>query len=101
MPKTTQIREEDKQKDGKLRMSLLPIEALEEIIKCREHGVEKYKDPKSLYRVKKEDLLDAAYRHIFQLSKGNRIDSESGLHHSAHAITNLLFYLHAEISEKN
>lgn len=36
----------------------------------------------------------AACRHIRSLMNGEIIDSESGLTHAAHAITNVLFLLH-------
>jgi hypothetical protein len=78
----------------KLRPSLFPINAYEDILKVIEYGARKYE--KDNWR-ECEDLtryIDACERHIIEYKKGNKIDSgESRLKHLAHAATNLIFIL--------
>ena len=87
---------------GKFRMSLLPQEAIEDILEVLEYGAIKY-SPDGWKDVKpKKRYLDAAYRHLGELRKGNLIDLDieiegkiikgSGLKHIQHAITSLIMY---------
>lgn len=77
---------------GKIRFSLLPWDALMEVVRALEHGTIKYavgnwkKVPKGRTR-----WFDAAMRHTLAWHQGEIRDPESGLHHLAHATTCLLF----------
>lgn len=79
---------------GKADWSLLPIEAVEEIIKVLEFGKDKYtvdgwKDvPNAENR-----YYSALMRHVAEYRKGEKFDSETGLPHIAHAATNALFLI--------
>jgi hypothetical protein len=76
----------------KLRYSLLPLVALEEVVRVLEFGAEKYavdnwrKVPDGKVR-----YWDAAMRHVLAYKRGELLDPESGLSHLAHAICCLMF----------
>ena len=78
----------------KLDWSLLPIEAVEDIIKVLEFGAKKYsKDnwkcvPDAIHRYQ-----NALVRHVMADMKGEIVDSESGLPHLSHAACCILFLL--------
>jgi deoxycytidylate deaminase len=81
---------------GKLRYSLIPPVALEELAKVLGYGAKKYKannwknvDDKSRY-------VDALYRHLEAWRSGKSADSESGLSHLSHALTNIAFLIYFE-----
>lgn len=96
----------EKQTDGKLMWDRLPVEPVEEVVKVLTYGANKYNsdtpdnpnwkhvtDPKNKYYA-------AAMRHIIEWRKGNITDPESGLHHLAHAVSNLLFLMHFDLNPK-
>jgi len=72
--------------------SLLPPNALEDVVKVLTIGAKKYDRD----NWKKLDDLDnryfaAAQRHMWALRKGEIYDDETGIHHAAHAICCLMF----------
>ena len=86
---------------GKPDWSLLPISAIDEVVKVFTLGSQKYgrenwkKVDDGVFR-----YLSAAYRHLssykLYLETGEECylyDDESGLHHLSHAATNLLFII--------
>jgi hypothetical protein len=78
---------------GKPEPCLLPPEALIEIIRVLTYGKARYdKGPMPNWRQGHwERYLNAALRHCICLMKGQTHDDESGLHHAAHAASNLMF----------
>jgi|AntAceMinimDraft_11_1070367.scaffolds.fasta_scaffold03986_2 hypothetical protein len=77
--------------------TLLPFNAVDEVVKVLTFGAKKY----DRHNWKKVDNLHlryqaAAYRHMTAYSKGEVIDGESGLPHLAHAVCCLLFLMEAE-----
>lgn len=78
---------------GKLPLSLLPSEALEEIAKVLQHGAEKYAAHNWRKGFVWSRTLDALLRHIYAWQRGEDIDPDSGLNHLAHAGCNVLFLL--------
>lgn len=77
---------------GKPKLSMYPTNAMIEVTKVWEKGLEKYpKDNwKQLYGPETiPAVLDSALRHIIEMLDGNHFDKESGLLHAAHAICNL------------
>lgn len=85
----------------KLRYSLLPISAIEKVIRVLMYGSEKYEDFNWInVENRTERYLNAAYRHLGQYLKGEKIDPESGLEHLAHCACSLLFLL-AESENSN
>lgn len=79
---------------GKSRFSLLPKGAVNKIIDVLEFGAKKY-DVDNWQKVEnaKTRYYDATMRHIDLWWNGEKTDSETGIHHLAHAATNLLFLM--------
>ncbi len=79
---------------GKLRWSLLPLDATREIVRVLMKGADKYteggwehvEDARKRY-------YDALLRHVTAWYEGERNDPEWGLHHLAHAGCCVLFLL--------
>lgn len=80
---------------GKLRWTLLPLLALSFVVRVLMHGASKYPSADNWRRVDNagERYLDAAFRHLVAFTRGEWLDTESGLPHLAHAIACLLFIL--------
>lgn len=80
---------------GKLRWSLLPIDALEEVVKVLEFGASKYgpNQWRELPEFEWVRILDALERHLNKLKRGIDRDDESGLLEAAHMTCNALFIL--------
>lgn len=81
----------------KLRYDLLPPEALESIVAVLTFGAKKYA-PENWRLVENWSgrYFAAAQRHIWAYKKGESVDPETGIHHLAHAATNLVFLLELE-----
>lgn len=95
MPPVKPAKEEGLKFDtGKLDFTLLPWESLEEVVKVLEFGKAKY----GRENWKKLDnftprYLAAAFRHLVAMLRGEQVDHESGLLHSAHLACNVLFII--------
>lgn len=77
---------------NKPRFSLLPKGCVNAVIDVLEFGAKKYeKDNWQQVDNAKERYYNAAMRHIDLWWNGEKIDSETGIHHLAHAATNLFF----------
>lgn len=76
---------------GKLRLSLVPAEAIEAIGAVMTHGAEKY--GKDTYKqVEPERYRDALMRHVCKwLKDPHGKDEDSGMPHLWHIITNAAF----------
>lgn len=87
---------------GKLRYSLVPHIAFKGLAEVLTFGADQYA-PNSWQTVPngKERYLDALYRHIEAYRNGEILDSESGLSHLSHAMTNCAFLLHFQSEELN
>lgn len=79
---------------GKLSLSLLPLEPLEEVARVLEFGAAKYDRNNWKKGTNWTRLADSTLRHLFSWIKGEDKDPESGLSHLAHAACNLLFLLY-------
>lgn len=87
---------------GKLQYSLIPPIATRSLAQVLTFGAAKYA-PNSWQRVPEGErrYTDALYRHLEAYRMGESTDSESGLSHLAHAITNIAFLLHFEEQRRN
>ncbi len=89
-----------KHDQGKTMYSLVPPDALNEIARVLTFGAEKY-GPNNWKTI--DDLqrryYDALQRHLYAYQKGETLDSESGLHHLAHAGCCLFFMLQDDIDQ--
>jgi hypothetical protein len=79
---------------NKPQWSLLPFEALEEVVEVLTSGAQKYA-PDNWKYVPNADAryMDAAFRHMAQYMQGEQHDEETGNNHLAHAVCCLLFKL--------
>ena len=83
-----------KDDSAKPRYSLLPVGTVNQVVRVLEYGSKKYADnnwqkvPSAHTR-----YYDAALRHIDSWWQGEKVDSETGLPHLAHAICCLLFLM--------
>ena len=85
---------------AKPKMNLLPPKAIVEVAKVLTFGAEKY-DAENWRKL--DDLQNrytaGALRHIFAHMDGEKLDSETGLSHMAHALCCLLFKLEIELED--
>lgn len=89
-----------KHDSGKPDWSLLPFEAVTLVVKVLTFGKRKYgRGNWQLVPDAKNRYLAAALRHIAARQRGQRLDKDSKLPHTAHAICCLLFHLWFEIYE--
>ena len=90
-----------KHDDGKLDYTLLPYEALQEVVKVLMYGAQKYPEADNWKRVEdpRKRYNKAAFRHLFAEVNNEALDKESGLYHLAHAICSNLFALHFAIKD--
>ena len=85
----------------KLRPTLLPMDALNEVIKVLEFGATKYSiDNWKTVIGAKQRYLDAFLRHGMSTASGDKLDAESELSHMAHAVCCGLFYIWFELDEQ-
>ena len=83
---------------GKLRYDLIPVLALEEMVKGLTFGTNKY-DDNNWVKVPngRKRYLAAALRHIQEYRKGNLWDEEQDIHHLAAAMNNLSFIVEKDM----
>lgn len=90
-PDPTQGRKFDQ---GKLDYTLLPWDALTEVVKVLQHGVEKYARDNWLHVPNALERYEAAgMRHRIARLQGEEMDPESGYSHLAHEACCILFQL--------
>lgn len=78
--------------DGKPRPSLVPVEAIEAIMKTREHGMRKYGAAEDWRSIDAERWHEALLRHVLAMWENPvAIDPESGIPALWHVITNAAF----------
>lgn len=80
-----------KETEGKLRYSLLIDEFIDEMVRVREFGADKYNDWDWMRGRPWTDYSDAAKRHIRAWLEGETVADDSGLHHLAHAAVGMMF----------
>lgn len=83
---------------GKPQWSLLPMDAVEEIVKVLDYGANKYAAHNWAKGMRWTRCIDAAFRHLSvwadsKRGESNSIDHDTGLSHLAHAACNLLFLI--------
>ena len=77
--------------NDKPRWDLLPLKSIEQVVQILTFGAQKYDDNNWKLVEPLDRYFAAAMRHITAHRQGEYLDSESGLPHLAHAITNLIF----------
>lgn len=74
----------------KIRMDLLPFDALEKVAEVLTYGAKKYKD-NGWREIEASRYVGALLRHLSKHLQGEELDSESGLRHIDHVACNALF----------
>ena len=83
---------------NKLEYGLLPPYALEATVDVLTFGAQKYeRDNWKKVPDSKRRYFDALERHIWAWKKGEKLDTESGKHHLAHALCCLMFLYEHDI----
>lgn len=83
---------------GKTRYDLAPPFADEEVNKVLTHGSVKYADNNWIHvEPGFKRYYAAARRHMAAWKQGESHDPETGLHHLAHAVVNLLFLMEKDM----
>lgn len=86
--------------NDKPKLTLVPRAIIYAIAYVRMYGCKKYKDPDNWRRVSVERYRDAAYRHFMAyLDDPHGVDTESGLPHLWHCVTNFAFLCDLEQDE--
>ena len=71
---------------GKLRYDLVPADALEDLVEIFTFGANKYADRNWEAGMAWGRVFAAVMRHLWAFWRGESIDRESGLPHTAHAM---------------
>lgn len=85
-----------KHDSGKLLWNLLPWKATEETVEVLTFGAKKYAPNNWRNAEDTQRFLAAAMRHIAAFAMGQKRDPETGIHHLAHAICNMMFIIEWE-----
>lgn len=83
--------------NGKVQWDLVPELAWEEVAKVMTHGASKYEAHNWRKGMRWGRLIAATMRHMTEFRRGREIDPETGLHHLAHAATNLCMLMEYSI----
>lgn len=84
--------ETTKADEGKLKLSLVPVQIIRDVAIVREYGTKRYHDPDSWKRVELQRFIDAFYRHWLSFIEDNHSkDTESGIEHYKHMACNMAF----------
>lgn len=87
--------------DGKPDWSIMPLTLLEEVVRVWEYGERKYARWNWAKGMKWSVPYACIMRHLSAWWwKGERNDNESGYHHLAHVICNVMMLLHYETKYK-
>jgi hypothetical protein len=84
-------RKDDK---GKNQLELMSVPALEELGRVLTFGAKKYDERNWEKGIKWSRIYGAILRHTFAWWRGEDKDPETGLHHLAHAMCEVMFALH-------
>lgn len=85
-----------KHDNNKEKLSLISSEALKQLSKVMEFGLEKYGRDNWRRGFKWSRLFDACMRHLLAYNSGERKDPETGLSHLAHAMANIAMLIEHE-----
>ena len=89
-----------KHDEGKLQLSLVPVQIVRDIAEVRMYGNKKYGDPESWRAVEKQRYVDAMLRHLLAyLEDPDGVDQESGIPHYKHCVCNWAFICEMERSK--
>ena len=82
---------------GKLQLTLVPPQIIEDIAEVRMYGNKKYHDPNNWKQVEVERYRDALFRHLIAYIRDPKgVDEESGIPHYKHMACNMAFICEME-----
>ena len=88
---------EGKETNGKLKISLVPMEILKAIAVVREYGNKKYKSSENWKTVDAQEYREAMLRHIIEYNENPySCASDSGIPHLWHIACNVAFICYLE-----
>lgn len=87
------------EKAKKLKHTLIPVETLEAVLRVLSYGAAKHGE-RDYLNYSDENLLDASYRHLAEVRKGDAPDAETGESHWAHVAANAIMALDIHITNK-
>lgn len=79
--------------DGKPKISMVPVSAIEACAKVLMKGAEKYARDNWRKGLSYTETYDSCQRHLQKWLEGQDFDDETGEPHLAHALTNLAFLI--------
>ena len=78
--------------NGKLQISLVPMQINKDIAEVRMYGTNKYNSPNNWVIVEMQRYVEGLVRHLIAfIEDNNSVDEESGIPHYKHAATNMAF----------
>lgn len=83
--------------NNKIKLSLLDFSALEQAAKVLQFGGKKYSRDNWKKGFEHSEIVDSLLRHISEYQKGNEVDSESKLLHTAHILCNAMFLCYMNV----
>ena len=84
--------QEAKRDDGKLHLSLVPMQIVKDVAEVRMFGNRKYGDPDNWKSVEIRRYVDALLRHTLEFVRDlDSVDAESGIAHYKHMACNMAF----------
>lgn len=87
-----------KDDSGKRDWTLLPLDAMEQVVLVLEHGERKYgRDNWKKLEHLESRYQKALWRHMVALTKGESLDPETKLPHLAHLVCSALFIMQHDI----
>lgn len=78
---------------NKLRWTLIPWDAMTDVVRVFMYGAHKYGDRNWELGMDRDRLVDAVLRHLTRYMCGEKEDNETGISHLAHAIASLLMLI--------
>lgn len=86
---------------GKLDLTLVPLQMIEDVAEVREYGNKKYGDPDNWKTVDIQRYRAALFRHLLAyLRDPDGVDAESGIKHYKHMACNMAFICEMEKGEE-
>ena len=90
-----------KHDQDKLRMDLIPPEAIYAMAEVLTFGCKKYGNRNWEKGIELDRLFAATQRHLWAMWNGELLDKESGLPHSYHALTDIAMYITLGMRKNN
>jgi len=91
----------ERKNEGKLKWSLVPMKALEPLVRVLMFGAKKYDDHNWKKGLKYTETLESMQRHMNSFADGVDKDEESGIEHVGHIMCNAMFLSYMYLFRKD